>query len=174
MKFNSKFMVLLLVLNLLNGCILEKQFRFPAQIRQQGDLPCFAIESNRETRRVPLAVVSVSVYGYNFVELPQKGAAQEVWTHRYFNADDEYPHTTSYFITPNQCILYNDDGKAPALEVGKRYEVFVSTIIDQMESGERRFFDGYFCLSKDRSGNMVVHQVEWDNRKEGFNWDMCH
>jgi len=99
MKFSSKIATASLILCLLNGCFYERPFAYPVQIRQQGNTPCFAIESSHKTRRSPHAVIGISVYGYNSISDPQKGAAQEVWTHHYFY--DEPPHNvTSYFITP--------------------------------------------------------------------------
>jgi len=154
------------------GCFYERPFGYPVQIRQQGDTPCFAIENNRETRRSPLAVAGISVYRYDSDRAPQEGAAQEVWAHNYFNVG-EYPTVTSYFITPSQCILYNDDDKAPALEIGKKYSVNIHTYVEQMGSGEPRLYYGYFCLSNNKSGSTVVHKVEWDDHKGGFNWDIC-
>jgi len=172
MNFVRKIAVALLISCVLNGCFYERPFAYPARIIQQGDTPCFAIERNNKIRKAPRAVVAVSVNSYNSIEAPQKGAAQEVWTHHYFY--DKLPHgTTSYFITPAQCILYNDDSKAPALEAGKKYSVDISTSTTPTGNGTRRIYYGYFCLSKDQSGNVAVHQVKWDDRKDGFNWDIC-
>jgi len=172
MSFARKMVIASLILCFLNGCFYERPFGYPAQIRQQGDAPCFSIENSRKTRRAPLAVASVEVYRYDSDRAPQEGGAQEVWTHHYFYDEPPYD-VTSYFITPNQCILYNDDGKAPGLETGKKYLVDINTYIEQMGSGEPRLYYGYFCLSQDQSGNVAVHQVKWDDRKGGFNWDMC-
>jgi len=172
MKLLIKIAIVSLGLCFLSGCFYERPFGYPAQIRQQGDTPCFAIENNRETRRAPLAVASVEVYRYDSDRAPHEGVAQEIWIHRYFNVDG-HPVVTPYFITPGQCILYNDDGNAPALEIGKKYKVNIGTYIEQMGSGEPRLYYGYFCLSNDKSGNTIVHKVEWDDRKEGFNWDIC-
>jgi len=173
MSFASKTAIVSLILYFLNGCFYERPFGYPAQIRQQGDVPCFAIENSRKTRRSLMGVMAISVYRYDSERAPQEGGPKEVWVHDYVHVGDEYPQVVSYFITPKQCILYNDDGKAPALEVGKKYLVDINTYVKQMESGERRLYYGYFCLSKDQSGNVAVHQVEWDDRKDGFNWDMC-
>jgi len=169
MNLVCRMLILLLSPCFISGCILERRFRYPAHISQQGDVPCFAIERNRKTRRGPLAVVAVSVHNYGSDRTLRKGAAKEVWTHHY--SYDEPPYdVTSYFITPEQCILYNDDGKAPVLNAGEKYVVDIST---RLKSEERRLFYGYFCLSKDQSGNTVVHQVEWDDNKGARNWDIC-
>jgi len=56
----------------LNGCFYERPFGYPAQIGQQGDIPCFAIENNRETRKAPLAVAGISVYRYDSDRAPQE------------------------------------------------------------------------------------------------------
>jgi len=173
MRFASKIAIASLSLFFLNGCFYERPFGYPAQIRQQGDAPCFAIESNRKTRRALSALASISVYRYDSDRAPQEGGAKEIWTHDYFNFADEQLLSNLYFITPDQCVLYNDDGRAPALEAGKKYEVFIRTRIKNIENGERRLYYSYFCLSQDQSGNVAVHQVKWDDRKEGFNWDMC-
>jgi len=52
-------------------------------------------------------------------------------------------------------------------------KVDISTYIERPGSWEKRFYYGYFCLSKDQSGNTVVRQVEWDDNKEARNWDIC-
>jgi len=173
MEHASKIAILLLSPCFINGCFYERPFGYPAHIRQQGDAPCFAIENGRTTRRAPLGVLAVSVYRYGADRTLREGAVKEVWMRRYSYAEPPYK-ATSYFINPGQCILYNDDEKAPVLEAGEKYKVNINTYLGKMESGERRLFYGYFCLRKDQSGNVVVHQVEWDKRRGARNWDICH
>jgi len=172
MECANKIAIALLGSCFISACFYERPFGYPVRISQQGDVPCFAIARNRETRRAPLAVAAISVHSYGTDRTLREGAAKEIWRHSYLYDEPPYKNT-SYFITPEQCILYNDDGKAPALKAGEKYEVGINTYIGNMGSGESRFFYVYFCLSKDQSDNTVVHQVEWDDDKGARNWDIC-
>jgi len=153
-------LVLVSVSVLLGGCIGGPRM-YKAQVRQEGNLPCFSVEDNRETRKSPpeIAVIGVSVY--------RQGVAQNVWLRNY------PPEEPAFTLSPQQCVPYGEDGQALPIETGERYTVSINSFIGKRGEWHNRAYSAYFCVTADQHGKTTVHQVVWNEDKGGYDWSIC-
>jgi len=149
-----------LITVLATGC-LEKKMYYPAQVKEKDGLPCFSVEDAKETRKNTPVISTITVFEYG------NKAEESIWL-RMFPATE-----TRVTLSPDQCIPYGDDGKAPSLEAGKHYYVFLNADIPKGKDWESRRYGGYFCISNDQSGKAIIHPVVWNDSKDGYDWSVC-
>lgn len=139
-----------------------------AQIQQSGEVPCFSVADNRETRGSPPILAVVSVY--------QRiaGRQQMVWSFDATKSDGDER------LSPDNCIPYGRSLQASAsraqevdLQTGVEYTVTINSHMPDDNKRSNRRYRGYFCLTKEASGKALIHQVKWDKRKEILGWGVC-
>jgi hypothetical protein len=138
-----------------------------ATVRQRGDLPCFAIASQEQTRGgAPLLQAIV-------VSDESAKPVADVWSTVLGSGQKKEP------IDAQRCMVYGDSisGQksavaAPALVPGRTYGVFINA--RPADRTDPTFgFSARFCLTKDSSGRTAVNEVLWDEKALRWNDDIC-
>jgi len=133
---------------------------YQGQVMQRDGLPCFSVEDNRETRKTPPRLAGLNVASY------RDEIAEHVWLR-------SFPDDSSSDISPANCVVYGDDGKAPALKVGEPYSVAINSFISKGTKRENRSYHAYFCVTETPEGQRIVHQVFRNDSKAGYDWSVC-
>lgn len=151
------------------ACALTKMWR--AEVRQSGQVPCFSIESSRDTRRLPTTLAAISVHELDQREVPSR-AVWELGVQ--VGGEGEPPR-----LSPDACLAYGAQPQAmtartlpAALELGKRYQVSMNTDLGDGPSSENRRYRAYFCLTR-QGDQVLVHDVKWDERAGQRRWGVC-
>lgn len=140
-----------------------------AQVWQIGDLPCFSVADNKETRRHPPLLAHITVYR------KVSGRSEMIWSFSPIRKDG------LMYLPPDKCISYGAISMQPALgetapklQVGAEYTAEINSAIPSDKKRSNRRYRAYFCVvAGEGAGDTRVRQVKWDKRKEIWDWGVC-
>lgn len=134
-----------------------------AQVRQAGNLPCFSVADDPETRVSPPDLFALVV--------ESREPVKRIWSF-------VYKPGRSSKLGPNQCLVYGvvpagaaAAHSAPPLETGVVYRVFLNA-----RPTKRSPIQGYatlFCLVQSANFAVQVRQIEWDSARRRWRTEAC-
>jgi len=150
---------LLLCLSLvLSGCFLHRPAYYPARVSMKDGVPCFSVANHHKEQKSPPKISIISIFSYVGKE------TAPLW-YRAFSPDQPPMR-----LSPFECLTYGlGEEEVPELQKGFRYGVSILASINDYSMD----YQSFFCLHETSDGNTEIHHAKWNNKINGYDWQIC-